>query len=108
MCTFSGNVSDEQAQMGTTSPTDEATPTAPQATVIPGVDSLIGDLLDMDLGGPTMQQQMYAQPQSQTPVQSGMDLLGEGLDSLVSSKFKKFKVLYFQINGPMMDKVTNI
>ena len=42
----------------------------------------------MDLGGPSMQQQqMYPpQPTSQTPVQGGgnMDLLGEGLDSLVS------------------------
>eukprot|EP00105_Crassostrea_gigas_P033306 XP_011456638.1 PREDICTED: AP-2 complex subunit beta-like [Crassostrea gigas] len=41
----------------------------------------------MDLGGPSMQQQqMYPpQPTSQTPVQGGggMDLLGEGLDSLL-------------------------
>lgn len=62
-------------------------PSAPQATVIPGADSLIGDLLDMDLGGPTpfQQQQLYQQmPQSQ-PVQSGViDFLGgEGLDQLV-------------------------
>lgn len=64
-------------------------PAAPQATVIPGVDSLIGDLLDMDLGGPSMaqQQQMFGGP-SQTPVQTSgaMDLLGEGLDSLVRIK----------------------
>ena len=32
-------------------------PAAPQSTVIPGADSLIGDLLDMDLGGPTPYQQ---------------------------------------------------
>lgn len=60
---------------------------APQATVIPGADSLIGDLLDMDLGGPTpfQQQHLYQQMPQSTPVQSaGMDLLGEGLDSLVS------------------------
>lgn len=64
------------------------TPQQPQSTVIPGADSLIGDLLDMDLGGPTMQQ-MYppAGPTSQTPIQSSvaMDLLGEGLDSLLGS-----------------------
>ncbi|PVD33080.1 hypothetical protein C0Q70_08529 [Pomacea canaliculata] len=59
---------------------------APQATVIPGADSLIGDLLDMDLGGPTpfQQQHLYQQMPQSTPVQSaGMDLLGEGLDSLL-------------------------
>ncbi|KAL3857492.1 hypothetical protein ACJMK2_012159 [Sinanodonta woodiana] len=70
---------------------DEASVTAevtqaPQPTVIPGADSLIGDLLDMDLGGPSMQQ-MYppSGPTSQTPIQSSvaMDLLGEGLDSLL-------------------------
>lgn len=63
-----------------------AGPTAPQATVIPGADSLIGDLLDMDLGGPTpyQQQQMYQQMPQSTPVQSGaLDIFGEGLDSLV-------------------------
>lgn len=62
-------------------------PAAPQPTVIPGADSLIADLLDMDLGPPMAmhQQQMYT-PTTQQPVQSagGMDLLGEGLDSLVS------------------------
>ena len=78
-----GNVGEDQP-----SPPAEAPAAPPAATVIPGVDSLIGDLLDMDLGGPSMQQQqMYPpQPTSQTPVQGGgnMDLLGEGLDSLVS------------------------
>ena len=78
-----GNVGEDQP-----SPPAETPAAPPAATVIPGVDSLIGDLLDMDLGGPSMQQQqMYPpQPTSQTPVQGGgnMDLLGEGLDSLVS------------------------
>ncbi|XP_060081301.1 AP-1 complex subunit beta-1-like [Ylistrum balloti] len=86
----SGNLGDTE-EMGapdTASPGGEM-PSAqppPQATVIPGVDSLIGDLLDMDLGGPSMQQQqMYSNPTSQTPVQTSgaMDLLGEGLDSLL-------------------------
>nr|XP_022344232.1 AP-1 complex subunit beta-1-like [Crassostrea virginica]XP_022344233.1 AP-1 complex subunit beta-1-like [Crassostrea virginica] len=78
----SGNVGEDQP-----SPPAETPAAPPAATVIPGVDSLIGDLLDMDLGGPSMQQQqMYPpQPTSQTPVQGGgnMDLLGEGLDSLL-------------------------
>ena len=38
-------------------------PQAPQATVIPGADSLIGDLLDMDLGPPMVQQQQFGAPQ---------------------------------------------
>ncbi len=59
-------------------------PAAPQATVIPGADSLIGDLLDMDLGPPAYQAQQF-QTQPTQPVGGGaMDLLGEGLDSLVS------------------------
>ncbi|KAJ8312350.1 hypothetical protein KUTeg_009723 [Tegillarca granosa] len=80
----SGNVDEENAQANV-----EAAPpqtAGAQPTVIPGVDSLIGDLLDIDLGGPSMQQQqqMYGSPaHSQTPVQgSGLDILGEGLDSL--------------------------
>ena len=40
----------------------EAPPAAPQATVIPGADSLIGDLLDMDLGPPMHQQQQFGGP----------------------------------------------
>ncbi len=40
----------------------EAPPVAPQATVIPGADSLIGDLLDMDLGPPMHQQQQFGAP----------------------------------------------
>ncbi|KAK6967247.1 AP-2 complex subunit beta [Biomphalaria glabrata] len=57
-----------------------------QPTVIPGVDSLIGDLLDMDLGGPTpyQQQQMLSQLPISAPTPSGaVDLLGEGLDNLL-------------------------
>lgn len=77
----SGNL-DQESQPSET----DAGGAPPAATVIPGVDSLIGDLLDMDLGGPSMQQQqqMFSGP-SQTPIQSslGMDLLGEGLDSLL-------------------------
>ena len=42
-------------------------PQAPQATVIPGADSLIGDLLDMDLGPPMVQQQPYGAPPAQAP-----------------------------------------
>lgn len=66
----------------------EATPApaVPQPTVIPGADSLIGDLLDIDLGGPTpfQQQQMMSQIPAAAPAPgSGMDLLGEGLDNLV-------------------------
>ncbi|XP_052073293.1 AP-1 complex subunit beta-1-like isoform X2 [Mytilus californianus] len=78
-----GNLAEEETQAVVE---NMGAPAAPQSTVIPGVDSLIGDLLDMDLGGPSMaqQQQMFGGP-SQTPVQTSgaMDLLGEGLDSLL-------------------------
>ena len=62
-----------------------AAPAQPQSTVIPGADSLIGDLLDMDLGGPTpfQQQQMMSQV-NPTPAPPVVDLLGEGMDGLVS------------------------
>ncbi len=64
----------------------QAAPAAPQATVIPGADSLIGDLLDMDLGPPSFQQQQFQAPQPPQPAGGGaMDLLGEGLDSLVGA-----------------------
>ncbi|RUS70316.1 hypothetical protein EGW08_021922 [Elysia chlorotica] len=70
--------------------TAAAAPAAPvqQPTVIPGVDSLIGDLLDMDLGGPTpyQQQQMMSQMPQSAPAaqpQGAIDLLGEGLDNLL-------------------------
>lgn len=63
----------------------EMTPQPPQATVIPGADSLIGDLLDIDIGGPSMvQQQMFPpQPMPSAPVGGGMDIFGEGLDNLL-------------------------
>ena len=83
------------------SPTAEAAPQPPQPTVIPGADSLIGDLLDIDIGGPTMaQQQMYPQqPQVPTPVQQGgMDLLGEGLDNLVCDTFYNFASWKFDLH----------
>ena len=63
-----------------------AAPSQPQHTVIPGADSLIGDLLDMDLG-PPMHQQQFQQPPSAAPTaqsSGAIDLLGEGLDSLVN------------------------
>jgi len=61
-----------------------AAPAQPQSTVIPGADSLIGDLLDMDLGGPTpfQQQQMMSQV-NPTPAPPVVDLLGEGMDGLL-------------------------
>jgi len=63
-------------------------PAQPQATVIPGADSLIGDLLDMDLGGaPSFQPQQpaapYQPPGAAPPPGAAMDLLGEGLDGLL-------------------------
>ena len=62
---------------------------APQVTVIPGVDSLIGDLLDMDIGPPMTQQyhQSMGPPVGAVPSAGAMDLLGEGLDSLVSCAY---------------------
>ena len=75
---------------GFAAPVEQA-PQPAQPTVIPGVDSLIGDLLDIDMGpGPSMmQQQMYppqpmAQPTS-TAAGGSMDIFGEGLDNLVRS-----------------------
>ncbi|ESN95331.1 hypothetical protein HELRODRAFT_193557 [Helobdella robusta] len=58
----------------------------PVSVVIPGVvDSLIGDLLDMDINPPMYHQQGYNMQQSNTPIppSNDMDLLGEGLDSLL-------------------------
>ncbi|KAF7269482.1 hypothetical protein GWI33_017480 [Rhynchophorus ferrugineus] len=52
---------------------------AQEATVIPNQESLIGDLLSMDLGGPTV-------PSTPAPVAaptSNVDLLGGGLDILL-------------------------
>lgn len=48
-----------------------------EATVIPNQESLIGDLLSMDIGTP-------AAPVAAAPVTSNVDLLGGGLDVLLS------------------------
>lgn len=48
-----------------------------EATVIPSQDSLIGDLLSMDINAP-------AAPASAVPPSNNVDLLGGGLDVLVS------------------------
>lgn len=50
---------------------------APEATVIPNQESLIGDLLSMDIGAPVP----VAAPMA--PPQSNIDLLGGGLDILL-------------------------
>lgn len=49
-------------------------------TVIPNQDSLIGDLLSMDINAP-------AAPSAAAPVTNSVDLLGGGLDILVSGEF---------------------
>lgn len=54
----------------------EAATTSNEATVIPNQESLIGDLLSMDIGTP-------AAPVSSIPVSSNVDLLGGGLDVLL-------------------------
>jgi hypothetical protein len=51
----------------------------PASSVIPSQDSLIGDLLSMDINPP-----QSVQPAAQPAPYSGVDLLGGGLDSLVS------------------------
>jgi AP-1 complex subunit beta-1 len=51
---------------------------APEATVIPNQESLIGDLLSMDIGS------SVAQPTPASQPASNVDLLGGGLDVLVS------------------------
>lgn len=56
---------------------------APVSVVIPGVDSLIGDLLDMDINPPHYQQSYHNQQTTPVPPSNEVDLLGEGLDSLV-------------------------
>ena len=60
------------------------TAAAPVSMVIPGADSLIGDLLNMDLGPPMHQMPTAVMPQPEQST-AAMDLLGEGLDSLVST-----------------------
>ena len=61
-------------------PTETA---APQPTVIPGIDSITGDLLNLDFSAPP------APYQQQAPVAAptGVDLLGDGLDNLVSDVY---------------------
>lgn len=49
-----------------------------EATVIPNQESLIGDLLSMDIGS------TGSQPQAAAPSTSNVDLLGGGLDAFVS------------------------
>ena len=51
------------------------------ATVVPTQDSLIGDLLTMDLGGPPVSAIPSASPAFAS---SGLDLLSGGLDGLLS------------------------
>ena len=51
-----------------------------RTTVIPSQDSLIGDLLTMDLGGPTVMPSAAAGPFAS----SGLDLFSGGLDGLLS------------------------
>lgn len=55
-------------------------PAVPAATVIPGQDSLLGDLLSLDLSGPQVAPP-YIPPVAAAP--AGLDILG-GLDSLLS------------------------
>lgn len=63
---------------GSTVPEETATATG---TVIPNQDSLIGDLLSMDIGAPSA-----AMPSAVTPApSSGLDLLGGGLDILLGT-----------------------
>lgn len=59
-----------------------------QPTVIPGMDSLTGDLLDLDLGPPMYQHQQHNQMPNQmhsTPSDNAaiLDLLGDGVEGLV-------------------------
>lgn len=63
--------SDEPASSGTAQTTND------HGTVIPNQDSLIGDLLSMDINAP-------AAPSASAPVTNSVDLLGGGLDILVS------------------------
>ena len=64
-----------------TMPTETA---APQPTVIPGLDSITGDLLNLDFSAPPAAAAApYQQPTAAAPA-PGVDLLGDGLDTLVS------------------------
>uniref|UniRef100_A0AAG5D0I7 AP complex subunit beta n=1 Tax=Anopheles atroparvus TaxID=41427 RepID=A0AAG5D0I7_ANOAO len=55
---------------------EESSASVPEATVIPNQESLIGDLLSMDIGAP-------AAPAAPAPTNSNVDLLGGGLDILL-------------------------
>lgn len=55
---------------------EDSSVSVPEATVIPNQESLIGDLLSMDIGAPTA-------PAAPAPVSSNVDLLGGGLDILL-------------------------
>ncbi|XP_014773112.1 AP-1 complex subunit beta-1 isoform X2 [Octopus bimaculoides] len=80
----SGSLVEEANQTNQTVSADQ---NSTQPTVIPGVDSLIGDLLDMDLAPPMhqqQQQQMYSTQQIPT-AGGGMDILGDGLDTLLGT-----------------------
>lgn len=57
-----------------------------EPTIIPTQESLIGDLLSMDIGGPTVP----AAPQAQAAAASNLDLLGGGLDGLVRHLNSRF------------------
>lgn len=71
----------------TTRSTSEGPDSESQApSVIPAQDSLIGDLLSMDIGGPTVPAANPA-PVAQTGFGGAMDLLGGGLDTLVRKIF---------------------
>jgi AP-1 complex subunit beta-1 len=55
--------------------------------VITAQESLIGDLLSMDIGGPVVPVAVASVPaaQPQAGFSTGLDLLGGGLDTLVSN-----------------------
>ncbi|XP_008213577.1 AP-1 complex subunit beta-1 isoform X1 [Nasonia vitripennis] len=57
---------------------DPASRSQPQAQVIPAQDSLIGDLLSMDIGGPSL---VTPTPPPSTGL--GLDLLSSGLDGIL-------------------------
>ena len=65
--------------------TDETgTSSLPVATVIPGQDSLIGDLLSLDLSAPQVPlPSTYIPPAA--PPSTGLDILAGGLDTLLSA-----------------------
>ncbi|KAH6932742.1 hypothetical protein HPB50_009063 [Hyalomma asiaticum] len=54
-----------------------------QSTVIPSADTLIGDLLSMDIGAPPPVPPVAAVPPAAAPPSAAMDIFGGGLDSLL-------------------------